>query len=88
MAQYKRKRFDSTGDGTYPSSPRLKPTGEIKKNTVATGPGSQRKGQKYRVKYDFDKGDIYHVYGRGKKAKRVHLRDKTARKYGYPDTGL
>jgi hypothetical protein len=76
--------FDMKGKkGTYPKPD---PTYGLKRggtNNVTKGPGSQRKGQKFRAKYDPNSDKVFHAYGRGKKAKRVYLSDKTAKKYGY-----
>lgn len=51
-------------------------------NSVASGAGSQRTGQKYQVKTDAN-GNYFHVYGRGKNARRVKLSSDVAKTYGY-----
>jgi hypothetical protein len=51
-------------------------------NTVTTGAGSQREGQKYRVMRD-QAGNYYHVYGHGPNARKVRLSTQAAQAYGY-----
>ncbi len=70
--------------GSPPPKPLLSVTTQLGKrtNTVTSGAGSQREGQKYQVKQDAS-GAFYHVYGRGAKARRVKLSASVAKSYGY-----
>lgn len=102
-ARSKPKRYDQRGEGTYPDKPILTtvtkgyggnrhqrkraPTVLRGENKVKSGPGSQRKGHTYIVKRDTQTGAYYHVYGRGKGARRVKLHKDVANSYGYPAQG-
>lgn len=57
-------------------------------NRVQSGPGSQRKGKRYRVKWDPNKQRYVHVYGQGEDAKRVYLRKSNPFSKQYRKAGL